>query len=352
MALRDLLRRDKPVPRFFSACNLAAGPGGYGAAALDDAGRIVWSRPMPARGHTIEVAPDGATCAVIDRKPGSAITLIRSGDGAPLSRMSAPEGYSFDGHAVFSSDGGLLYATESRAGDQEGRIAVYALPSGTRVREFASGGIEPHELIWLERDRLLAIGNGGIVDRSGMTAEIESNLALIDAPTGAVIGTVALDAELNTLSIRHLARAADGGIVFAMQDQDAGTEWRPMAGIARADGTVTLLEMPENDLMRLRGYCGSAAVDRSGTVAAVTSPHGGVAAFWSLPEGRYLGPAELRDCCGIAAADRPGSFVLTSGSGTRLLVEANAAGVTARTLDKPANGLPLWDNHLTAAARD
>jgi len=342
-------RKPAATPRYFSACNFAPGPQGSGAAALDAEGRILWRLKTPARGHTMEIAPDGTLSALINRKPGAAITLCDPADGTIERRIPAPDGYSFDGHAIFSSDGTTLYATESRDGDQAGRIGVYHLLDGARIGEMSTHGIEPHELIWLERDRTLAVANGGIVDRQALQAEIESSLVILDAASGRIQTRIVLDEELNTLSIRHLALGASGEIVFAMQDQDAGTEWRPMVGIADAAGAVSFLELPQEALMRLRGYCGSAAVDRTGTIAAATSPHGGVAAFWHLPERRFLGLVELRDGCGIAAAERPGAFVFTSGSGTRLLAEATRDGVTSRVLQRPSDGLPLWDNHLTPA---
>lgn len=333
--------------RYFSACNLTPGPTGYGLAALDAAGRILWSAPTPARGHTVEIAPDRRLLAFIDRKPGAAIALLAA-DGTVRHRIAATDGWHFDGHAVFSSDGALLHATESRDGDQAGRIAVFRCSDGTRQRDFSSGGIEPHELIWVVPDRLLAIGNGGLVDRLASEGEAESSLALIDAESGSVQTVRRLDEDLVSLSIRHLARTAEGEIVFGMQDQDPATDWRPLVGVACRDGTIELLDMPRTDLMKLRGYCGSVAIDRAGIIAAATSPHGGFAALWNVPERRYLGGVELRDGCGIAAAEGPGQFVFTSGSGTRLLIDASN-GVASRVLERPADGLPLWDNHLTAA---
>jgi hypothetical protein len=333
--------------RYLSACNLAPGPAGYGLAALDDAGRIVWRTAAPARGHTVEVAPDGKLLAFIDRKPGAAITLHAPADGAMLQRIAAPEGWHFGGHAAFSSDGARLYATESRDDDQTGRIAVYRVPDGERIAQFSSGGIEPHELIWAAPDRLLAIGNGGLVDRLATEGEADSNLAFVDAETGTAQSMLRLDEDWISLSIRHLVRTAEGETVFAMQDQDPATDWRPLVGVVRDDGTIEMLDMPRGDLMKLRGYCGSVAIDRAGAIIAATSPHGGFAALWNVPERRYLGGVELRDGCGIAAAEAPGRFVFTSGSGTRLLIDASD-GVSSRVLERPADGLPLWDNHLTA----
>jgi hypothetical protein len=346
-----LFSRKIAPPRYFSACNFMPGPEGYGAAGLDAKGKIVWQRTMPARGHALELSPDGALCAIIDRKPGAAITFCRSADGALLNRIAAPKGIRFDGHAVFNRAGTLLYATESRDEDQVGSIAVFNVADGTRVATFPTHGIEPHELIWAEPDRCLAIGNGGIRDKLAMEAEIESSLVLLGAQDGTLIAKHEFDEDLISLSIRHLARGADGEIVFVMQDQDAATDWRPMTGLLTRGGAIEFLEQPLDDLKRLRGYCGSAAVDRSGTIAAATSPHGGVAAFWHLADRRYLGSVELRDGCGIAAADADGGFVFTSGAGMRISVMASPQCVASTVLERPANHLPQWDNHLTANSR-
>lgn len=346
-----LFSRKPAPPRYFSACNIVPGPEGYGAAGLDAKGRIVWQTALPTRGHSIELSPDGGLCAIIDRKPGAAITFCRAEDAAPLHRIAAPKGSSFDGHAVFNRAGTLLYATASRDGDQTGSIDVFNVADGSRIATFPTHGIEPHELIWAEPDRVLVVGNGGIRDKLAMEAEIESSLVLLDAQDGALIAKHALDDELSSLSIRHLAQGAAGEIVFAMQDQDAATAWRPMAGLLSRDGAIAFLDLPREQLMRLRGYCGSAAVDRSGKIAAATSPHGGVAAFWHLPDRRYLGGVELRDGCGIAAAEEAGAFVFTSGAGVRLRVTASEQGLASTVMERPANRLPQWDNHLSASSR-
>jgi hypothetical protein len=338
----------KSRPQYFSACNLAPGDRGHGAAGLDAEGGILWQMAMPARGHSIMLSDDGGLAAIVDRKPGKAITLCSPETGLLKHRFAAAAGYTFDGHAVFSRDGSTLYATESADGDQQGRIAVFSVPRAARIDEFPSHGIEPHELIWLEPDRLLAIGNGGIRDKSAMEAEIDSSLVILDVTTGAAQARAVLDADFISLSIRHLALTAAGDVLFAMQDQDAATEWRPMAGLLTKAGAIEFLDMPMEALMRLRGYCGSAAVDSSGAFAAVTSPHGGVAAFWHLPNRRYLGLVDLRDGCGIAAAPEPGGFVFTAGSGTRMLATASANAVTSRVLQKASGPFPQWDNHLTA----
>ena len=102
--------------------------------------------------------------------------------------------------------------------------------------------------------------------------------------------------------------------------------------------------MPEDDLAAFENYVGSVALDRTGRIAAATSPVGNMVAFWEWESGRYLGRRRMSDVCGIAAADTEGVFLATSGN----------AGVRLAPVDRtdlaPLGGTALdrwvWDNHL------
>ena len=64
---RRARRRTEARPFYFSACNLRPGDRSYGAAGLDAEGRVLWKTPMPARGHAVEIAPDGRLAAIVDQ---------------------------------------------------------------------------------------------------------------------------------------------------------------------------------------------------------------------------------------------------------------------------------------------
>jgi len=76
----------------------------------------------------------------------------------------------------------------------------------------------------------------------------------------------------------------------------------------------------------------------------VTSPRGGVTAFWDLPKGRFLGFHELSDCCGIAPATGEGQFLISNGHGVLRHVDAGAmkGGPAADVTIAGAS----WDNHM------
>ena len=144
------------------------------------------------------------------------------------------------------------------------------------------------------------------------------------------------------LSIRHLAAAGTGTVAFGCQSQGDPFALPPLVGLVSPGGEARLLELPDDALAALANYVGSVALDRSETVLAATSPHGGTVAYWEFASGRWLGRHAMSDVCGVAGAERDGSFVLTSGnSGVELCAAADAVG-------RPLGGLDRWswDNHL------
>ncbi len=306
-----------------------------------------------ARGHTVEVSPDGRLCALDRpqaRRRDHTLRLSRrrrSSSGSPHR-----EGLAFRRPCRFRQRRNPG-STPPRAvtATRPGRIAPFTA-SRTRPGSgaFSSGGIEPHELIW-GRARSRA-GYRQWRSRRSLGDRWRSpisSLAFVDAESGALQSALRLDEDLISLSIRHLARTRGGEIVFGMQDQDrrqTGVHW---SGVARLDGTIALLDMPSHALMKLRGYCGqrrhrSGGRHRRGHLApGRIRPHSGMCPSVTISAG-----VELRDRLRASPLrNRPEQFVFTSGSGTRVLIDA-ADGVTSRVLEQPADGLPLWDNHLTA----
>jgi hypothetical protein len=339
--------RGEAEPAFLGACDLDPGKESHGAAALDARGRLLWRAALPARAHEAVFDPAGRICALVDRAPGRAISLCDLGRGATLRRVPAPDDRSFDGHLVFTADGSRFLVTESRVGDQQGSLGLYAVVDGRRQEvALPTHGIEPHQLVWAAGQ--LVVANGGIV--AGAAArEVESGLAVIAPGSGALIHAARLPA-LPSLSLRHLAATPAGEVLVGMQDQDPGGDLRPVVALLARDGTLSPLPMAEPALVRLRGYVGSVAVDAAGEIGIATAPHGGVAALWHLPERRHLGLVELADTCGVAAMPSPGCFMLTSGGGDRMLVRVDRTSGSLATvsLARPPDHLPRWDNHLAA----
>lgn len=331
------------LPAHLASCGME---GGFAAMALDESGAPLWRWSLDARAHDIVADPAHGLCVVMGRKPGRYALISDLATGAAHQMLTPLAGHTFDGHAVFSADGARLFTTQSADRTQVGRIVVYEIATGEIMADFPSHGIEPHELIWAAPD-LLAIGNGGIVDRHAADA-IESSLVLLHAEDGSVLRRWVLDDEWETLSIRHLALLGDGRVAFAMQDQDAATDRRPLVGIAEPAGDLAFLDIPAEIHSKLDGYIGSVAVDRTGAVIAASAPRGGKALFWASADHRYLGAADLPDVCGLAATAQPLTLRLTSGHGRQcdVALDLTPGNIAMRDI-APASALAVqWDNHL------
>ncbi|TDQ81410.1 hypothetical protein A8950_2478 [Dongia mobilis] len=334
------------TPAYLACCGVG---GGFAAIGLDGDGRPLWHQTQPARAHDIIGHADLGICAVVARKPGTYVAVCDLVTGKTQVTCKAVSGHHFDGHGVFSLDGREIFATQSADRTQDGLIAVYDTRSGALLRTFPSQGTEPHELIWSEPG-ILAIAHGGIVNRNDPDA-IDSSLVLLEAESGEVLRRWVLDDDWETLSIRHLAGLTDGGIVFAMQDQDAATDRRPLVGIATASGALSFLPIPPELQPRLDGYIGSVAADTAGRVVAATAPRGGVAMFWSVDDGRFIGRVDLPDVCGVAPGAKPGTMRLTSGHGRQLLAAVDSRnGISGLELAEMTEAGIQWDNHLARVA--
>jgi len=311
-------------------------------------GNILLETGLPARGHDIAQRPHSREFAVFARRPGTWAIIVDSSHAAEPVVIKARADRHFFGHGIYSRDGRLLYVSENDITNGNGIIGIYDVAGGyRRIGEFASGGIGPHDLTLLSDGRHLAIANGGLktLPESGReilnSDDIAPNLAMVDLATGDVVTLVELERQFKKLSIRHLARTHDDGIVFACQHQGDADELPPLVGIAKRGEKARLFEAPDEALARLNNYVGSVALDRSGMVIAATSPQGGEAALWSI-NGDYLGGAQIPDVCGVDS-HRNGFLVSSGNSGVRSLSEASEEGT-------PVLQRWIWDNHMRLIA--
>jgi hypothetical protein len=84
-------------------------------------------------------------------------------------------------------------------------------------------------------------------------------------------------------------------------------------------------------------------MDISGTIAATSAPRDGQVLFWSVDTGGCLGHVAAADACGVAAADQPGHFFITTGEGhlTKLAVRNDDI-----VLCFTKSARVQWDNHV------
>jgi hypothetical protein len=324
--------------------------GGFEAVILDRHGEPVCSAILPGRGHGGAWCPRRRHAVVFARRPGTFALVMDPACGRAGAMILAPEDRHFYGHGVFSADGGLLYTTENDLARGRGVIGVWDAGAGyARVGELDSGGIGPHDLALAGGGRTLVVANGGILTHPDTgraklnVADMDPSLAFLDTATGRVDRRLRLAREFHKLSIRHIAVNGAGRIGVAMQDEGPKEERSPL--VLLSDGArLDMCAAPGDVARRMRGYCGDVAMDAAGAAMAVSAPRGGLVTFWSVADGGYLGETAIADGCGVAPAGGAGRFLLSSGTGARVLfdLKTGEARAPAPTADR------RWDNHIVA----
>ena len=306
---------------------------------LSATGGSLFQIALPGRGHAAAAHPTRAEAVAFARRPGTFALVIDCATGATSHRLTPPEGMQFNGHGAYSADGALLMTSEVVAETSEGRIGLWDTARYTRLTDWPSRGIGPHEIKRLPDGRL-AVANGGIktdpVDRAKLNIpDMRPNLTLLSAD-GTLLDQIDLP-DLPQNSIRHLALQGDS-IAFAMQWEGDPSEPVPQLGLWTPGSTPTLCTPPEAEAFILQGYAGSIAA--TATRILITSPKGGALMLFDA-SGAHVATHHRPDLCG--AATSAGAFTVTDGQGA--VWAADDAGLTPLASDETQ-----WDNHLVALA--
>ena len=327
------------APDFLSAARFP--DGSYRLAGLSRAGEILFTLPLPDRGHAAAAHPHRAEAVAFARRPGNFALVIDCITGQERARLTAPQGRHFYGHGVFTRDGARLYTSENDYEAGEGVIGAWDAETLVRIGEFPSGGTGPHDMALLPDGKTLAVANGGI-ETHPSSGRAKLNIPVM-APNlsylsldGTLLERVELAPELHKNSIRHLAVGADGTVAFAMQWQ-SGDKVVPLLGLHAGGTAPTLLTPPEALLRRMNGYAGSVALSGDGAQVAITSPRGGLVQIHSLASGTLLAAPEQPDVCGLGPL--PDGFLFTTGEGVIGQVDGD-------TVTELARHDCQWDNHL------
>lgn len=319
-------------PAYLSAARMP--DGAFHLIGLGQEGQIAFSVPLPARGHAGAAHPTKAEATVFARRPGVFALAVDCQTGATVARFSAPQGRHFFGHGVYSADGSVLYTTENDYGAARGVIGVWDCDAGyTRLGEFSSGGIGPHEIARLAGTDTLVVANGGIQTHpdSGRAklniATMRPNLSYVSA-SGDILDRVVLGRDLRLNSIRHIAVRSDGLVAFGMQWQGGNTSTQPLLGFHRLGARPMLAEVPENNLVNMRGYVGSVSFSNDGHQVAISSPKGGEVQLINATTMAFNGHYALADVCGIGKS-RLG-FVVTTGNGDVIALQGGPLATQTR----------------------
>ena len=325
--------------------------GRHWALGFNAAGQELLRAPLPRRGHQMAVSAAGDLLFATPRRPGTQAFVIDLATQRVAAICKSAPGRHFFGHAVYSRDGEYLCTTENDYQRERGLIVVREARTLKVVQEFDSGGVGPHELIWMNDGRTLAVANGGILTHPAKPRKklnldsMQPNLALLDADSGCLLERA--PALNNQASIRHLAVTDQDEVVVGMQYEGPPSDDVPLVAVYRKGGVLQPLSAPLDRQRNMQQYTASVALNPATGQAAVTCPRANSVTFWSIPAGRYVGQQRFGDAGGAAFDASAQQFVVTNGRGAVVRFDADTLELR-RTSAVRFAGLK-WDNHLTVA---
>ncbi|MBI3898821.1 MAG: DUF1513 domain-containing protein [Gammaproteobacteria bacterium] len=315
-----------------------AGERRYFAGAIDTA---VPALALAARAHAVIAHPQRSDSAyVCARRPGSYLIHFDPQTARTRAATQVDEAiYRFEGHVLIDAVRDRVLVTESEIDQGQGRIGLYDGVSLQRLGSWPTHGIGPHELLWLERD-VLVVANGGILTLPE-TGRVKRNidrmapsLVLVDARDGSRLAAFVL--ADHKLSIRHLARADDGTLAVALQNEGAAAA--PLLALLR-NGTFQAVPTSPTLAQHIGGY--AAAVATWGDRFAVTCTRADRVVVWDT-RGRYCGELTVRKPSGIVRLGN--DWLVSNEFGELVRIDAEQLRVRVQ---RQVRGR-LWDNHLAA----
>lgn len=271
--------------------------------------RMVRSMAIPTRAHGIATA-GVSDVLVVARRPGDWMLRLRVGEGGRFSVQRwcwiEPQ-RSFNGHAIASPEGRLVFTTETDLDSGQGLVGVRDAKTLRKLAEWPTGGRDPHELVWdaAGAQPALLVANGGIatLPETGRVKHdlrhMDSSLVRLCAASGEVLQQ--WHAADRRLSLRHVCLRGNliGVALQAEHDEPDDRLRAPVLAIARGE-TLRSIVAPRI----LQGYGGDIHATSQGF--AVSCPRAnGVALF--APDGGWAGFVDLPEACALAG-DRRGLY--------------------------------------------
>ncbi|AHG47770.1 hypothetical protein RLEG12_32855 [Rhizobium leguminosarum bv. trifolii CB782] len=317
------------------ASGIRAADGSFAVATVTERGEVVDQVALPARAHGMAFSAATGMTVAFARRPGTYAMIFDARNKREPIVINSIEGRHFYGHGAFSPDGRLLYASENDFDGNRGMIGLYdATNRFSRIGEFETYGIGPHDMTVSDDGRLLIVANGGIETHPdfGRTklnlGEMQPSLVLIDATTGVLIEKHLLPAQWAELSTRHVDLDDKGRIWFACQYEGHRKDLPPLIGHFAKGEELSFIDLPEQTTRRLANYVGAIAVNRSEGLVGVTSPKGGASVTIDARTGKVLAETAIQDAAGIAPAKS--GFAVSSYDGDFLTTRSDVA----------------WDQHI------
>lgn len=266
----------------------------------EQAPQITAQIEVPTRAHGLVAMPGNSVLAV-GRRPGQWMLRWWPGTSTKPQWLWADDDFSFNGHALLSTDQTQLYTTESNTDSAAGYLTQRDARSLAVLARWPTHGLDPHDLKWAGAHQIW-VANGGVLTQAETgraklkSAPIDSSLVLINTQNGQLQNQWRLDDPF--LSIRHLAIHVSGAVGAALQAEHPDPVQRQNAPV------FSLLTPARKELTAIKiiasraGYAADIAALEKGW--AISCPRSNAALVYSL-DGQSVTEHALPSACALVA---------------------------------------------------
>ncbi len=312
---------------------------------LDDASAHPRITVLDFYGHGVALDPLDAKRIAVFEKKGDGACLIDLGTREVIAPIETHPDREFYGHGAFSSEGDVLFTTESIVSKRyKGVIVVRDARTMQELGEFPSYGASPHDIVLRDGGKTLVVTNGGGRRAGG---DQEPCVSYVDVPSQKLIERV--EVAHPDVGSGHLALTSRGDLALVAAARGAkigdglgAVSFRPFGGALRS------MAEPASVTGRMRGEALSVAIHEPSGTVGVTSPFGGLVTFWNLERGELLHVQDLAFPRGIALSLDGSRFVVSYGRACNLI---EIATDTLRPISgSRRTGLYFFGSHLVTHA--
>jgi hypothetical protein len=234
----------------------------------------------------------------------------------------------FYGHGAYSTDGSLLYSTETINSTGKGMIGVRDARTFQYLGDFPTFGDNPHDCHLIEGGTVLVITNGG----SKVPGEGDQPcVAYVEVESRKLLHRH--DMVGDRFNTGHLCVAGKDGLVVVsaprsgVMDKDLGA-----VSMRAGGGALVTVTEPRDITSRMIGEALSVEVHEPTGMAAVTHPFGDMVTWWSTATRGLVKVIDRPRPRGVTLSRDGTRYVLSFGPKTELVQ------IDAKTLEPTAGG--------------
>lgn len=234
----------------------------------------------------------------------------------------------FYGHAQFSSDGKIIYATE-RTGTGKGKIVLRDSKTLEVINTFLLPGFGPHDMVLCNEGRCIAVVVDNFVQSVGKFSA--SEVLLLDSSSGKILNKSTLDDE--ELCLGHLDIFQDSVFAVMHRPEKKGNKHLAYGVLGGILHTTSEEVMP-----LLQGQGLSIMIDSERKRVITTYPEDSQVTIWDIESKALLKQIDLPLPTGVCFNQDKSGYLISTARSSLFDLDANSFSVKKEvTWNRPYN---------------